>query len=187
MPTPPPSRRQKVCRGFTLIELLAVLAVSALLMALLLPALLRGRSRAQNIHCVGNLRQLGLAVMLYADEHEGRLPGAEQQPTAPADPTNVLPRIRDLLAGQVGGGHASVFSCKRDLPGYHAGEGSSYEWNSLFNDQKLDRLTGVSGDVLTEVAPHEAPLLYDYEWFHPDNRGGHMNVAYADGHVAPWP
>ncbi|MBM3879941.1 MAG: prepilin-type N-terminal cleavage/methylation domain-containing protein [Verrucomicrobia bacterium] len=54
--------------GFTLIELLVVVAVIALLAALLLPALSRAKLGALNVRCKSNLRQLGVALTLYADE-----------------------------------------------------------------------------------------------------------------------
>jgi len=56
-----------------LIELLVVIAIISILAALLLPALARTRSKAQGAFCLNNTRQLGLAWMLYADEHNGRL------------------------------------------------------------------------------------------------------------------
>ena len=56
------------------------------------------KAKAKDISCVNNLKQLGLAVAIYADEHEGRLPAAEQRPTVPGNPAAVLPRICDLLA-----------------------------------------------------------------------------------------
>lgn len=59
--------------GFTLIELLVVIAIVGLLAALLLPILAKSKARAHSISCLNNTRQLGLAWILYADEHSGRL------------------------------------------------------------------------------------------------------------------
>ena len=59
--------------GFTLIELLVVITLIAILAALLLPALSKARERSQGIVCLNNTRQLALAWMLYADDHNGRL------------------------------------------------------------------------------------------------------------------
>lgn len=61
-------------RGFTLIELLVVVAIVAVLIALLLPALSRARQQAKRVACASNLRQNGIAILIYCQENNGWLP-----------------------------------------------------------------------------------------------------------------
>jgi prepilin-type processing-associated H-X9-DG protein/prepilin-type N-terminal cleavage/methylation domain-containing protein len=56
--------------GFTLIELLVVVAIIAVLVALLLPALSAAREHARAVQCTANLKQVGLAVNFYADDYD---------------------------------------------------------------------------------------------------------------------
>jgi prepilin-type N-terminal cleavage/methylation domain-containing protein/prepilin-type processing-associated H-X9-DG protein len=71
-----PAKKWTPQAGFTLIELLVVIAIIAILAALLLPALIRSKMKAQGIHCLNNLKQLSVAWVMYADDNRGRIPYA---------------------------------------------------------------------------------------------------------------
>jgi prepilin-type N-terminal cleavage/methylation domain-containing protein/prepilin-type processing-associated H-X9-DG protein len=66
--------------GFTLVELMVVIAIIAILMALLMPAISRAKAKANQISCLNNMRQLTLAATMYANDHDEEFP-ARRIPT----------------------------------------------------------------------------------------------------------
>lgn len=61
--------------GFTLIELLVVIAIIAILAAILFPVFAQARAKARQTACLSNMKQLGVALMMYAQDYDERLPG----------------------------------------------------------------------------------------------------------------
>jgi len=93
-----------VARAFTLVELLVVIAIIAILAALMLPALASARERGRRTVCLSNMRQIGIAIQMYAQENDGRIPYGPKAPPF-TNPSNFYPSTgapTSLLSLQTG-------------------------------------------------------------------------------------
>lgn len=121
----------KSARGFTLIELLVVIAIIAVLASLLLPALSRAKRSARSAACLSNLHQIGLALDLYVQDHNDRLPSCAQLPSVNTNLPSVTTMLGPYLRAK------AVFQCPEDRTLFPT-EQTSYEWNIFLNGASYD-------------------------------------------------
>lgn len=105
-------------RAFTLIELLVVIAIIIILAAILFPVFERAREKANQAGCLSHMRQLGLAMMMYAEDYDETLPwswgalGVEY----PLNPPNAVPTWAELIYPYTR--NLGVFGCPANLPNF---------------------------------------------------------------------
>ncbi len=101
-------------RGFTLLEMVVVVAVIALLMIFLLPALSRARAQGRCVTCMSNIRQLTTAYLAYADANDGKLYRCDSNVAQIAFPPDSQ-EIEISALTSFAGGDRRLFHCIEDL------------------------------------------------------------------------
>ena len=188
-PLPDDARAKGTPFGFSLVELLVVIGIIALLIGMLMPALSAARERASRTKCLANLRTLGQAMVMYANESRGWLPNqnARSTPNDAAGTNAVLVALnRDYVRAP------AVFHCPSD--------GDPIPADIVTADYTLADSARVSYDFysvwwMPEHGPKvtkikDAPIAWDLDGGRPlirrQNHGrGGGNVVFNDGH-AEW-
>ena len=186
--------RASSSRGFTLIELLVVIAIIAILAANMFPVFSRAREKARAASCLSNLKQMGAAFQMYADDHESLLPAAWEYPNAdPGDPTAVPPIPPQAAEGPPGLVEAilpytknvQMFVCPSDKLKRYLVQKTSYSYTADFFGSMGFPAELMCIDHPGDKDPNRAdPSRFELVWdYSPSWHINGFNILYADGHA----
>ncbi len=172
--------------AFTLVELLVVVGIIALLVSILMPTLSKARAQAQRIKCQAQLRQLGMATLMYSTEYKGRFPvqtvdavdhflGQATLDSPAAWSRSALATLMKYL-----GGDRSLLACPSagEIPwmDFYAPTSDS-DTNYMFNAAVIDRLLPRLRNVSELIMVQEDRYRWRIAWLRPCRTNPGMSPA----------
>lgn len=187
-------------RGFTLVEILIVLAIIGILAAIMLPAFIRVRDGARTAACAANLRQIGLAMQLYANDNNGSYPSLLAHAPNCTWADNVEPYVKSPQVFQCPAWPEGEYrtGCEPDKPRDENNDISmSWDGGYIFNSSAANekgRLRQSSVQRPAELmlvldgrgdftGVGTGPINVDTMSITPRRHSGGCNVLFVDGHV----
>ena len=170
--------------AFTLIELLAVLFIMGLTASMAIPTVLKGRDKAEQVSCLSNLRQIGIAIWLWIPDNGNRFPQIENNPSNPVYEANDGAKtLLETLAPY--GITTNLLRCPSEIKlgaKYFNKFTNSYECPPWAGDEAV-----ASGQIQIyrpggtfNIPANRVTLAWDYENVH----GGGFNLLKADNTVS---
>lgn len=194
-------------KGFTLIELLVVILIILILAGILFPVFAGVKNRAHQTKCATHMRQIGMAISMYAADHDDLppqggydskvaptfpIPTAQQNPPPPATPTSWRIDWEDILIGMAYVKSYEVFACpSAPTNDYRYSYGVNRWVMGWYQSYKLDSVPYPSNTALiSEKVGYDWPIWLPSErnnnpYFMPmdPRHSNQLNVLFVDGHV----
>ena len=185
--------------GFTLVELLTVLGIVAVLAGILIPVVSKMRERARSVECLNNLRTIGVAMHLYANDNKGCLPIVSSSSSNWVYLLTGRGTGADYVSSQgvitsIASGRDSVFICKENVATATGNVGKAvaqtYGMNYNLGGKSLNAVsspsrTCLAGDNICNVSSWQLLMRPDRPVAVPANvHNGLYHFVYVDGHVA---
>lgn len=178
-------------RAFTLIELLVVIAIIAILAAILFPVFAQAREKARQTSCLSNMKQIGTAALMYAQDYDERTPRnwygpLDTGPEATTAPGDAPERYKWMDALQPYVKSAQIFTCPSASnlpyiprtalkPGETTRKYGSYSYNRAYGQFDIEADGTPAGKPLAQIvipadtvwfaeAPGGGPYDFDFRW-----------------------
>jgi prepilin-type N-terminal cleavage/methylation domain-containing protein/prepilin-type processing-associated H-X9-DG protein len=184
-------------RGFTLIELLVVIAIIAILAAILFPVFARAREKARQSSCQSNLKQIGLAFTMYAQDYDEKMPRGSGYiaPTALLSPGNygewfleLAPYIKNTQIFNCPSASRTAFQTG-GVDSTALGYGVAYSRNLFIDRTAMADITEPANCIIMADGINNYMRLYckaseggNYGWSWNRHNDG-CNYTFVDGHV----
>lgn len=148
------NRRQ---HAFTLIELLVVIAIIAILAAILFPVFAQAKEAAKKSACLSNTRQIGIGIMLYANDSDDFYPGNDQWIPSPTNTNPSDPRAPYDMLIMPYVKNDKIFSCPDDNASTRSAASGATFWDESYRAKAIIRSYQFVGNIVTVEGASKYP------------------------------